>query len=147
MPNLEGDCMKNALLFSVICLFANATFAAQDVNVQLPPSIICTSKSLSTSVRKFEIKDLNTKTPDSDIYDSSPMDPSIAGSRLHLHFSNECDNSYGVAFLISDLIALKNGQLGSITGEMNYADLQSSDINSADGSAEETIAIKCSRKQ
>ncbi len=109
----------------------------------LPEKIICKSNALSSNVKSFEITELHTLEPDSSIFDSSFLNLTSDAGQVTVSFSNECDNWYEVKFRIQDLRDLKNGLIKEVAGELNYSDVDLSEIRNSTEPEEEKIQVIC----
>lgn len=143
LTDLAGCLMKNFTFLIAITIVSSLALAGTQVDYsRFPKNILCTSEALSTVVQKFEINNLNTSEPNG-FEDASFMRFDIEKDDVVLSFSNECDNNYGISFNMIDLKALKEGKLEQVTGVISYSDARSSDVDSVDGIATETVLVVC----
>lgn len=129
----------SALLISVI--IPAAAFATSS---ERPSTIFCKLVNSSDVLPKtILVTKLNTTSPDSNIEDASLVDEldekEISNTGIvSMFFSNECDNGYGLTFLLTNLIDLKLKKVKSITAVIIGGN--------ADAEEETTSSMICSLK-
>jgi hypothetical protein len=120
----------------LFCLAFTQQVQASDVADQRPPAIDCKivqpPKELE-AVASFKIEKLNTKSPNSNIVDTSLLDPiddqktKVSGV-VNVSFSNQCDNMFEITLLQQNLVDLKDKKLKLISGVIGAYTADSKDL-------------------
>ena len=104
----------NKILFLTASLILTSLASAHNLE--------CTSSAPSNALKSFTITAVDSQNPSASIPDQSLLDVQQSQDVVAMNFSNECDNSYGIAISREGLYNLISRKTTSVYAEVKYSD-------------------------